>query len=142
MIYSNSFILLFEGVWFVNYPSSLPLRAVFPGASCGFPLGTSRCSRRSNVAFLEVYIVTPRPFRLKKFFAQNRFLARERRTCALQTTFFLDCIGPWRPRAQKSAVLYATLSASFKNYYKHRLKPHIPALKLYFVASRFGFVLH
>ena len=54
----------FEGVWFANYPSSLPLCAVFPGCSLGFTLGTARRSLRSNATFLEVYSVTPRAVRV------------------------------------------------------------------------------
>ena len=82
-----------------------PLRAVFPGASCGFPLATSWRSRRSNARFLEVYSVSPPPLEFKMFWAQNRALAEAWRTCVLLTTVFIDWIGPWRSRAQKSALL-------------------------------------
>ena len=39
------------------------------------------------------------------FWAQNRALAAVWRTCVLLTTVFIDWIGPWRSRAQKSALL-------------------------------------
>ena len=40
------------------------------------------------------------------FWAQNIALAEVWRTCVLLTTVFIDWIGPWRPRVQKSALLY------------------------------------
>ena len=56
--------ILFEGVWFANYPSSLPLCAVFTGCSRGFGLGAARRSRRSNGTFLKVYSVSPHAVRV------------------------------------------------------------------------------
>ena len=80
---------LFEGVLFANYPSSLPLFAVFPGCSCGFAVGNAWHSCCLNVTFLKVYSVTPDAFEFKKVFAQNGSLAQVRRTGVLQTSFFL-----------------------------------------------------
>ena len=68
-IFIDIFIaILFEGVWFANDPSSLPLCAVFPGSSRGFRLGDSQCSRRSNATFLKV-ACPPTPFSFEAFWA-------------------------------------------------------------------------
>jgi hypothetical protein len=45
------------------------------------------------------------PLEFNAFWAQNRALAEVWRTCVLLTTVFIDWIGPWRSRAQKSALL-------------------------------------
>ena len=47
----------------------------------------------------------PAQLESKAFWAKNRALATVWRTCVLLTTVFIDWIGPWRSRAQKSALL-------------------------------------
>ena len=71
----NSNNNLFEGVWFANYPSSLPLRAVFPGSSRGFGIGDSRLSRRSNATFF-IWRVPPRRSHLERFCAKSMLSLR------------------------------------------------------------------
>ena len=119
-IYDYRIYYIWES-WFANYPSYLPLRTVF--------LGSSRFSNRDLLAITSLkrdvrarfLALPPTPV----LFVQNRFVARVRRPGAPQTSFFLSWIGPWRPRVQKSAVLYSILCASFENYRKHKLKPQI-----------------
>ena len=55
--------------------------------------------------FSRFIAVPPTPLEFKAFWAQNRALAAVWRTCVLLTTVFIDWIGPWRSRAQKSALL-------------------------------------
>ena len=52
------YVYLFEVAWFPISPSSLPLCVRFP-RRCGFGLGASRSSHRSNATFLDVYSVSP-----------------------------------------------------------------------------------
>ena len=64
--------IIFRGSLVSNCPSSLPLCVRFPGSSCGFPLGASRRSLRSNATFSRVPCVTPRPLRIWSTFCPKR----------------------------------------------------------------------
>ena len=66
------------------------------------PVGTHVAQ---TVRFSRFIAVPPSPLEFKAFWAQNRALAAVWRTCVLLTTVFIDWIGPWRSRVQKSALL-------------------------------------
>ena len=76
-----------------------------------------------TLRYLRFMACPPQPsLEFKQFFSQNRSLARLRRTCTLQITFSINWIGPWRTRAQKSALLKHFLRTYFGNDYNHLVK--------------------
>ena len=85
------------------------------------------------------FIACPRAsLEFEPFWAQYHALAEVWRTCVLLTSFFLDWIGPWRSRVQKSALLNNFSRAHFGNDYKNWLKAWIVYSECHFVTSRCG----
>ena len=58
-----------------------------------------------TLRFSRFMVCSPGPLEFQAFWAQNHALAEVWRTCLLPTTVFIDWIGPWRPRVQRSALL-------------------------------------
>ena len=57
----------------------------------------------------------PSPFAFQALLCKIDALAAVGGACVLQTTCFLERFGPWRPRVQKSVVLYQIWCAPFEN---------------------------
>ena len=77
---------------------SLARAAVFQSGTVGFHVAqTPRFSR--------FMACPPGPLAFGAFLCKIDALAAVGDACVLQTTCFLDWIGPWRPRVQKSAGL-------------------------------------
>ena len=71
-------------------------------------------SGRSNAMFLEVYSVTPSPHACKAFSAKNRSLIWVWRIGVPLTLVFINWIGPWHTRPQKSCTLIILFTFVFR----------------------------
>ena len=85
------------------------IRHLCPCVRCSLAVPAVLVSGEPGVHFPQTlyfsrFIACPRaPLEFKAFWAQYRALAAVWRTCV--TSFFIDWIGPWRSRIQKSALL-------------------------------------
>ena len=86
--------------------------------SAVFLSGTAGVHFAKTLRFSRFIVCPPSRFEFKAFLAQIRALAAVWRTCVLLTSVFIDWIGPWRSRVQKSALIYNFSRAYFGKYYK------------------------
>ena len=131
---------LIEGVWFANYPSSLPLCVRLPWLlSAVSRSGTAGIDFAQTLRFSGFYACPRSPRAFGTHFAQNRALLRVWRTCVLVTSVFIEWIGPLVPLTPKVCSFVVLFVCTLRKHLKNTIQSRNCVFKLVFLTLSLGF---
>ena len=123
-----------------NYPSSLPLCVRLP-----WPLSAVLCSGKAGFDFAQTlrfsgfHACPPSPAEFKAFLARIRALLRVWRTCVLQTSVFIEWIGPRVPLTPKVCSFVILFVCTLRKHLKNTIQSRNCVLRKAFLSFSLRF---
>ena len=131
--------ILFEGVWFQTIVIAAPLREASLAAKRGFVVGTFGFDFAQTLRFSGFHACPPSALAFKAFLGQNRALLRVWRTCVLQTSVFIEWIGPRVPLTPKVCSFVILFVCTLRKHLKNTIQSRNCVLRKAFLSFSLRF---